>query len=152
MTATWLRVLGKVLVQNPSLRDSADSQGIDLIRLYRCGLGQPADLDAAELRVMTIEMQAIERELIRFGYLPPEDRVERQLECLVRSPEWWRRNRAKPNGSDSAIKSHQRLERAAQGLEPAARGCCVTARVRFYSQGQRSKSERYRDKGGPLCI
>jgi len=68
----------------------------------------PADLDAPELRVfMTIEMQAIERELIRLGHLAPEDRVERQLTCLVRSTKWWRRQQGVINGDASGRKAQQ---------------------------------------------
>ena len=53
--------------------------------------GMREDEDGAAIQ--TIWLQAAERELIRLGHLEPEGLVEAQLQCLARSPEWWRRNR-----------------------------------------------------------
>jgi hypothetical protein len=46
--------------------------------------------------------QAVERELIRLGHLPPDGLVEAQLKCTARSPEWWRRQRLKAEGTRAA--------------------------------------------------
>jgi hypothetical protein len=40
----------------------------------------------------SVELQAIERELIRRGYMPSGELVEVQLRCTALSEEWWRRN------------------------------------------------------------
>jgi hypothetical protein len=57
----------------------------------------PNETDLAVL--MTIEFQAIERELIRRGHIEQEDRIERQLACLARSTEWWRQQRTDAEGN-----------------------------------------------------
>ena len=49
---------------------------------------------------MTIEIQGMERELIRRGYIEQEVRIERQTACLVRAPEWWPATCRGSGGSD----------------------------------------------------
>ena len=61
----------------------------------------PSPDDAAVLH--TIELQAIERQLIRLGHLEPAGVVEAQLRCLARSPEWWRRPRAGKQAVDDVL-------------------------------------------------
>ena len=88
----------------------------------------PADPDAPELRVlMTVEMQSIERQLIRAGVLTPEDRVEKQLACTVRSIAWWRRQQKEDNEEAAGRKAQPpEVERQGEVLlhpDAATKGC-----------------------------
>ena len=84
---------------------------------------------------MTIEIQGMERELIRRGYIEQEVRIERQTACLVRAPEWWRRQRAAeaavPISSDSTRRQREVVRRL----------CCT--------RGKRASRERR--TVGPCC-
>jgi hypothetical protein len=55
--------------------------------------GSDDDPGTVDPALSTCFLQAIQRELIRLGYLKPAGLIERQLACVARAPEWWRRQR-----------------------------------------------------------
>jgi len=78
--------------------------------------------DATALAVLlTIEIQGIKREMTRRGHIGQAARIERQMARLMRSPEWWRRQRAAesavPISSDSTRRQREvvRMPRCAKG-------------------------------------